>query len=133
MEASVNKRLILIGSTMATVLFLVSSQSGQTARQTGASTTPPATAPVNAPKPAFGSTNARALLDLYCVNCHNVDDNIANLHLDELNVNRVPQNAETFEKVVRKLRAGMMPPTGAPRPDDATREAMTRWMETELD
>src|SRR6185369_14008866 len=48
-------------------------------------------------------------------------------------VNRVHQNAETFEKIVRKLRAGMMPPTKAPRPDAATRKNLIRWMESELD
>jgi len=55
----------------------------------------------------------RAMLDQYCVNCHNVDDRVAGLTLDTMNLDRIPEGAETWEKVVMKLRGGMMPPLGS--------------------
>src|SRR5215467_3490121 len=63
----------------------------------------------------------RALLDQYCVTCHNERLKTAGLMLDKMDLDRVAEGAETWEKVVRKLRGGMMPPQGRPRPssDDA--------------
>jgi hypothetical protein len=53
--------------------------------------------------------------------------------LDQLDLTNLAAHAEIGEKVVRKLRAGLMPPTNARRPDPATLETMIRWMEDELD
>ena len=64
----------------------------------------------------------RALLDQYCVPCHNEKLKTANLLLDQLDLAHVSDHAEAVEKVVRKLRAGMMPPSGMPRPDPVIRE-----------
>jgi mono/diheme cytochrome c family protein len=75
----------------------------------------------------------RALLDQYCVTCHNARTKTANLLLDQLDLTRLGDHAEIGEKVVRKLRAGMMPPTGIRRPDAATLTALIRGMENELD
>src|SRR6476661_8872793 len=63
----------------------------------------------------------RALLDQYCVTCHNERAKTAGLMLDKMDVDLVGEGAETWEKVIRKLRGGMMPPQGRPRPsnDDA--------------
>ena len=58
----------------------------------------------------------RAFLNQYCVNCHNEKTKTAGLMLDKLDVDHPGVNAETWEKVVRKLRAGMMPPSGARHP-----------------
>src|SRR5262245_49611963 len=60
---------------------------------------------------------SRALLDRYCVTCHNERLKTAGLALDTLDVTNVPAGAESWEKVIRKLRAGVMPPVGRPRPD----------------
>ena len=60
------------------------------------------------------ATSQRALLDQYCVTCHNERLQTAGLTLDALDVTNVAADAEVWEKVVRKLRAGAMPP--APRP-----------------
>ena len=76
---------------------------------------------------------ARALLDQYCVTCHNEKLKTAGLTLDKLDPARVSQDAEAWEKVVRKLRAGMMPPQGMPRPNAAAYEALTVALEAELD
>jgi hypothetical protein len=67
------------------------------------------------------------------VTCHNAKLKTANLLLDELDMSRLGDHAEVGEKVVRKLRAGLMPPTGSRRPDAATLESLIAWMERELD
>ena len=73
------------------------------------------------------------MLDKYCVTCHNQRLRTAGLTLDTLNLDKVADNAETWEKVLRKLHGGMMPPQGMPRPDDATVTKFTGWLETSLD
>ena len=72
-------------------------------------------------------------MDKYCVTCHNAKVKTANLLLDQLDLTHLGQHADIGEKVVRKLRAGMMPPSGMPQPDDATRNGLINWMESELD
>ena len=85
------------------------------------------------------ATDERALLDKYCVACHNVKaraagmDSAVKLTLDNLDLSQVNRNVAVWERVVRKLRAGQMPPAGMPRPDAATYESMTAWLENELD
>jgi hypothetical protein len=100
--------------------------SGQSAAPSPAGK-PAASAPV---QDAVGS---RALLDKYCVTCHNSRTKTADLLLDQLDVAHLGDHAEIAEKVVRKLRAGLMPPTDMPRPDAATLESLIVWMEKELD
>jgi mono/diheme cytochrome c family protein len=75
----------------------------------------------------------RAVLDRYCVTCHNTRLNTANLALDTLDLSAVGEHAEVWEKVVRKLRGGLMPPAGARRPDQATQDSLVTWLETQLD
>jgi mono/diheme cytochrome c family protein len=75
----------------------------------------------------------RAFLDQYCITCHNQKTKTAGLELDQTDLSRVGQNAEMWEKVVRKLRAGMMPPSGARRPDSSARDTFATWLEGELD
>src|SRR3981081_1180331 len=75
----------------------------------------------------------QALLNQYCVGCHNQRTKAAGLMLDKLDLTHPGGDAEAWEKVVRKLRAGMMPPGGMPRPDRATLDAFTAKLETELD
>ncbi len=75
----------------------------------------------------------RALLNQYCVVCHNDKLKTAGLLLDKADPTNVSLDAETWEKVVRKLRAGAMPPQGMPRPDHATLEHFVETLETSLD
>jgi len=74
-----------------------------------------------------------ALLNQYCVGCHNERTKTAGLMLDKLDLTHPGQDPEVWEKVVRKVRAGMMPPSGLPRPDRATLDAWTTKLEIELD
>ncbi|MBV9401252.1 MAG: DUF1592 domain-containing protein [Bryobacterales bacterium] len=75
----------------------------------------------------------RALLDKYCVTCHNEKARTAGLMLDKMDIDRVPDGAETWEKVIRKLRGGMMPPQGMPRPDEATKYEFIDYLESSID
>ncbi len=75
----------------------------------------------------------RALLDKYCVTCHNQKAKTAGLMLDKMDVDHPPQAAEVWEKVLRKLKGGMMPPQGMPRPDEAARDAFISSLEASLD
>ena len=75
----------------------------------------------------------RALLDQYCVTCHNRRMKTAGLALDDVDVDQVSVDAVMWEKVVRKLRAGVMPPAGRPRPDSKTYSAFVAHLESELD
>src|SRR5262249_8023767 len=74
---------------------------------------------VNAQPPA---PNA-ALVDKYCVGCHNDRAKAGNLVLAGLDSARPADHPAEWEKVVRKVRAGLMPPAGMPRPDRATLDA----------
>jgi mono/diheme cytochrome c family protein len=68
------------------------------------------------------SPSARAFVDEYCVTCHNPRLKTGGLTLEGLDASHPAANAETWEKVVRKLQLRVMPPQGARRPDDATYE-----------
>ena len=80
-----------------------------------------------------GQSDARAVVQRYCVTCHSTRVKAAGLILDQLDVDRPAQHPETFEKVVRKIRTGMMPPSGAPRPDRATLDRLASTVEAGLD
>ena len=102
----------------------------------------------SAPPHEADADPARALLDRYCVSCHN--ERVVNgrdvapsplasqlravgLALDTLDPSNVGSDLETWETVVRKLRAGMMPPAGRPRPDDVMRDTFLASLEADLD
>jgi len=77
--------------------------------------------------------NQQAVLSQYCFTCHNQTAKTAGLALDKLDTLHIGQDAEIWEKVVRKVRSGMMPPQGAPRPDDSARGQLVSWLTGELD
>jgi hypothetical protein len=74
------------------------------------------------PKPAVDATKAHAqdyqlLVKQYCIVCHNEKAQMGNLMLDKADLSKIPEEADIWEKVERKLRSNMMPPQGMPRPD----------------
>jgi mono/diheme cytochrome c family protein len=75
----------------------------------------------------------RALINQYCVTCHNEKTKVGGLALDSAGLDNIPANADVWEKVIRKVRVGMMPPQGLPRPDAPTREALVSFLQTTLD
>lgn len=94
-------------------------------------------------------TQYQNLVNQYCVVCHNqqivdadpgsVTDALSSqlravgLALDNLDIYDIPKAAGHWEKVVRKLRAGLMPPAGMPRPSEADLETFRQWLQSKLD
>ncbi len=90
---------------------------------------------VAAPLHAAAGTEApsRALLDRYCVTCHNERLQTAGVMFDRVDIDRADLHRELFEKVARKLRGGLMPPPGRPRPEPAAIDAFVTALEAQLD
>jgi cytochrome c551/c552 len=76
---------------------------------------------------------SRALIDRYCVTCHNEKLKTGGLMLDKVDIGAVAANAEVLEKVVRKIRSGLMPPEGRPKPDPAALDGFAATLESSLD
>ena len=90
--------------------------------------------PAAAQEVAGGDAAAsQALLDRYCVTCHNARLRTADLALDEADLADVSAHADVWEQVLRKLHGRVMPPIGRPRPGEDEYEQLTSWLEGELD
>jgi hypothetical protein len=83
--------------------------------------------------PLYAASQERALLDQYCVTCHNQKLKTAGLMLDKADVDHVGDGAEVWEKVIRKIHGRTMPPLGMPRPDQATLDGFASSLEVALD
>jgi hypothetical protein len=127
-------RLLVAGCVAAATSALVSGQSTPPA--------PPPQVPATLPTVVSTAGDARGLVDRYCVGCHNqkarsgtgpAAEAARKLALDTLDTARIQDHGEAWEMVVRKLRAGMMPPSGIRRPDRATLTSLITWLEGELD
>ena len=105
---------IALAGLVASFAFLDSRAVGQTAA-----------APASDPN--------RALLNTYCIGCHNARTKIGNLALDTLDLTNAADNAQTWEKAVRKLRGRLMPPPGSPQPAQKDVDAFVAFMENNLD
>jgi hypothetical protein len=75
----------------------------------------------------------QATLNNYCVGCHNDQLSTANLSLNKLDLSKLGEQVESWEKVVAKLRARTMPPVGQPRPENETYDILARWLESQID
>jgi Protein of unknown function (DUF1592)/Protein of unknown function (DUF1588)/Protein of unknown function (DUF1587)/Protein of unknown function (DUF1585)/Protein of unknown function (DUF1595)/Cytochrome C oxidase, cbb3-type, subunit III len=119
-------KLRLLSVTCAAVLSVVFALSGQTRPQIAVKAIPSAAA-------------EKKLFTEYCTTCHSEEmkatgyEPALRLTIDTLDPAHVEKDAEKWELVVRKLRAGMMPPAGNQRPDPATYEGMIEFMENALD
>ena len=87
--------------------------------------------PTNVGSPSYAAENAT--ITKYCSDCHNDGDRIGDMSLDKFDVAHASDNAALAEKMVRKLRAGMMPPKDAAQPDAASRMALVTAIEASLD
>jgi catechol 2,3-dioxygenase-like lactoylglutathione lyase family enzyme len=88
---------------------------------------PPAASAASGPGPH------QALVGKYCVSCHNARTRTADLALDTLDIGNVAGDGATWEKVIKKVRSGAMPPQGVPQPDGPARAALISYLETALD
>jgi hypothetical protein len=75
----------------------------------------------------------KALVDDYCITCHNNDMRVGNFSLEEVDLEDPSTHAESLEKVALKLRAGMMPPAEMPRPEPSDLEAFIADIESSID
>src|ERR1700680_658629 len=92
-----------------------------------------AVASVNQRSRAQTQSPEQALLNRYCITCHNEKVNTAGLMLNKLDFTNPGKDAESWEKVVRKIRSGMMPPSGGPRPARTALDAFAGKLEADLD
>src|SRR5215472_2686221 len=90
-------------------------------------------APQQAANPAQAANPNQALINRYCVTCHNQRLKTAKLALDLLDLTHPEKNALTWERAIRKLRGGMMPPPGASRPPVDAVNALATYLEDSLD
>jgi Protein of unknown function (DUF1592)/Protein of unknown function (DUF1588)/Protein of unknown function (DUF1587)/Protein of unknown function (DUF1585)/Protein of unknown function (DUF1595)/Planctomycete cytochrome C/Cytochrome C oxidase, cbb3-type, subunit III len=94
-------------------------------------------APAGPPPPSVSVVTSaaaeRSYFQAYCFRCHSGAEAEAGMELDKLDTAHVEKTPDKWEKVVRKLRAGMMPPSGNMRPDAKTYEAMIVYLENDLD
>jgi mono/diheme cytochrome c family protein len=83
----------------------------------------------------FGNEAERssAIVASNCFDCHNAIDLTGDLNLEALSLDAVPADAETWERVIAKLRAGLMPPGNGPVLDLEERDALVAFIEHEID
>jgi len=93
----------------------------------------PVGAGLSRPGDAGATISRPPVIDQYCVSCHNDKLKTGNLSLEQISLDRAGADAETLEKVIRKVRAGLMPPAGAKRPDRATLDAFAGSIENAID
>jgi Protein of unknown function (DUF1592)/Protein of unknown function (DUF1588)/Protein of unknown function (DUF1585)/Protein of unknown function (DUF1587)/Protein of unknown function (DUF1595)/Planctomycete cytochrome C len=79
------------------------------------------------------ASSQQELVNKYCVTCHNERAKTGGIVLEKIDVDHPAASAELWEKVIRKLRAGLMPPSGAPRPDRAVLDKFRASLETAID
>ena len=98
----------------------------------------PANAPLHSPSQAIASalpadTIAQAVVQTVCMRCHNDERLRGGLSLERFETEHADEDPEVAEKMIRKLRAGMMPPPGTRRPDEADLVALVEALETTVD
>ena len=119
-----NRRRILFSTGWLVLIGSVASQLTAAPQQAA-----PAPAQQAVPAPA----TQRPLLDKYCVTCHSDKLKTGGLSLQSADLAKVPENAEIWEKVIRKIRVEAMPPQGMPRPDKATMDLFASSLENAID
>ena len=75
----------------------------------------------------------RAAVDRYCVSCHSEKLKVGGLTLENADLTNLASNTAVWEKVIRKVRAGQMPPAGRPRPEKATADSLVAFLATQID
>ena len=120
----------MIGVYLALALVSVSLESASVSRESHQTARPQVQA---SSQGAPSASTSLAILDRYCVTCHNESLKTGNLALETVNVDHVGDDADVWEKVLRKVRTRAMPPPGRPRPDPVAYDDLADWLETALD
>jgi mono/diheme cytochrome c family protein len=115
------------------ILWLGLAGSGPSTRLAAQAAPPPQTTPQAAAPAAAPGADQNAVVRRYCATCHSERTKSGGLSLTAFDAARAAQNAETAEKIIRKLQAGLMPPPGSPRPDAAAHAALVSMLETTID
>ena len=128
-------RRFFLATPVAMLLALgVATATGQSpAKPRTATAAPIASRGPAQPSPTTAAESQTALVKQYCVGCHNDRAKAGQLSLAAFDAAAVDQHPEVAEKIIRKLRAGMMPPAGMKRPDEATLTAFASSLETRID
>ena len=108
---------------------------GASSSATASASSSPAGPPATTSDSSFDDVAARkwAFFDKYCSKCHNVTDWAGGIAFESLSPHEIPQDAETWEKAIRKLRGRLMPPAGNPQPDSQSVQSLVSWLETNID
>ncbi len=116
---------------------ILTSGVGGRAQQRPAAASQPAASPSAVLQPAAAAASPavahQAVLSKYCYSCHNDRLKSGGLALTALDISAPSQHSDAWERVVRKLETGAMPPAGRPRPDNATADSLVRYLVTDLD
>src|SRR5579863_8471398 len=109
------RRLIYVGALLALIAFpgVLQQAAGQTT--------------------AASPDQHRAMLTTYCVTCHNARLKTGGIAFDAMDLAAAPDDAQIWEKALRKLRGHLMPPPGAPQPPQKDVDSFVSWMENTLD
>src|SRR5688572_9996946 len=102
-------RIVAVGAAVAGMWLAV----GDLPTAQGPTRSPP---PAARPAISVPPATLTQIVQQYCVVCHNDQQKTGNVSLQSFDVERAAENVETAERMIRKLRAGMMPPPGMPRP-----------------
>jgi hypothetical protein len=112
------------------MMVLAAAATRPSAAPRGQSSTPsPTLTPSLSPTPS----PHEALVKQYCVTCHNERTKTGGLALEAISLSNIPAGAEVWEKVIRKVRGGQMPPAGMPRPAQAALDGFVTHLETSID
>jgi mono/diheme cytochrome c family protein len=128
------KRAILATLGPVLVSLSVAAQSGTPVQNGAPQAAVPAPTPVASHAPDVATPEGQsAIVKQYCSTCHNDRMKSGGLSLAGFDASQAVENAQTVEKMIRKLRAGMMPPAGVKRPDEPTIAALAQAFEDHMD
>jgi hypothetical protein len=122
-----------LAATFVALGLSLSAQSTPVSRKVPAPAAPRPSMAVAHDPPVQPAESQAALLKQYCVSCHNDKSKAGGLTLAAFDPARPEHSADAAEKVIRKVRAGMMPPPGAKRPDAAALNGLAESLETRID
>ena len=128
-------KIVLLSAALAGTILVMGGRPAValSGYEAGAAQASAATAPIGSPSPSVAADDLTDVVQRYCVVCHNDALLTGNLSLQAFSVENAAEQVEAAEKMIRKLRAGMMPPPGIPRPSGDTLMALVETLESRVD